>query len=303
MTTSRPAQAWAEVTGGDALGRGQQPALSWWLPEGSSVQHAYQVRTDDGFDTGRVESAVQSFVRVPVFDRSRRFAGAQVRAWTDRGESEWSDPVALESGLLGEADWTGRWIGVMEERREAPGSRGAWWVRTSFEVHPFGRSRLFITARACTRRSSTGSGSVTPAGGWSRLPARAGGPRRHTSRRPTLSPGSARTGGGSTRACTTRRWAMRLLRQDTPPSWLAMVDRGATTMWEEWERVDAGGVPHASLNHYRPGGGIMSASARHISPFGPIEVSWQWPVSVHIGALFMIANDSQSARTVKPSRS
>ena len=98
----RPSRVWAEIQGGDALGRGHQPALSWWLPEGSSVQHAYQVRTDDGFDTGRVESAVQSFVRVPVFDRSRRFAGAQVRVWTDRGESEWSDPVALESGLLGE---------------------------------------------------------------------------------------------------------------------------------------------------------------------------------------------------------
>ncbi|HEV2536396.1 MAG TPA: alpha-L-rhamnosidase N-terminal domain-containing protein, partial [Streptosporangiaceae bacterium] len=146
MTTSRPARTWAEVTGGDALGRGHQPALSWWLPEGSSVQHAYQVRTDDGFDTGRVESAVQSFVRVPVFDRSRRFAGARVRVWTDRGESAWSDPVALESGLLGEADWTARWIGVAQESRGAPGSRGAWWVRTSFEVHPFGRSRLYITA-------------------------------------------------------------------------------------------------------------------------------------------------------------
>ncbi|HEY2265004.1 MAG TPA: family 78 glycoside hydrolase catalytic domain, partial [Streptosporangiaceae bacterium] len=146
MTTSRPAQVWAEVTGGDALGRGQQPALSWWLPEGSSVQHAYQVRTDDGFDTGRVDAPAQSFVRVPVFDRSRRIAGAQVRVWTDLGESEWSDPVALESGLLGEDDWTARWIGVAEESRGAPGSRGAWWVRTRFEVHPFGRSRLYISA-------------------------------------------------------------------------------------------------------------------------------------------------------------
>lgn len=66
--------------------------------------------------------------------------------WTDQGESEWSDPVALESGLLGEGDWTARWIGVAEEPREAPGSRGAWWVRTSFEVAPFGRSRLYVTA-------------------------------------------------------------------------------------------------------------------------------------------------------------
>ena len=96
-----------------------------------------------------------------------------------------------------------------------------------------------------------------------------------------------------------------LLRQDTPPSWLTMVDRGATTTWEEWEGVSEHGVPHGSLNHYskgavatflhryvaglrstqpgyrtfevrpQPGGGITSASARHISPFGPIEVSWR----------------------------
>ena len=99
--------------------------------------------------------------------------------------------------------------------------------------------------------------------------------------------------------------AYELLLQDTPPSWLTMVDRGATTVWEEWEGVDGHGVPHASLNHYskgavaaflhryvaglrpvspgyrtfdvrpRPGGGITSATARHISPFGPIEVSWR----------------------------
>jgi alpha-L-rhamnosidase len=146
MTTSKPARAWAEITGGDALGRGQQPALCWWLPDGSSVQHAYQVRTGDGFDTGRVEDAAQAFVRVPVFDRSRRFAAARVKVWTDRGESEWSDPVVLESGLLAEDDWTARWIGVAEDDQGAPGSRGAFWVRTSFEVPPFGISRLYITA-------------------------------------------------------------------------------------------------------------------------------------------------------------
>jgi alpha-L-rhamnosidase len=99
--------------------------------------------------------------------------------------------------------------------------------------------------------------------------------------------------------------AYELLRQDTPPSWLTMIDRGATTMWEDWEGVDADGVPHMSLNHYskgavatflhryvaglrptapgyrtfevrpRPGGGITSATARHIGPFGPIDVAWR----------------------------
>ncbi len=76
-------------------------------------------------------------------------------------------------------------------------------------------------------------------------------------------------------------------------------------MWEEWDGVDEHGVPHGSLNHYskgavatflhryvaglrptapgyrtfevrpRPGGGITSATTRHVSPFGAIEVSWR----------------------------
>jgi alpha-L-rhamnosidase len=96
-----------------------------------------------------------------------------------------------------------------------------------------------------------------------------------------------------------------LLLQDSPPSWLAMVDRGATTVWEEWEGLDEDGVPHASLNHYskgavvsflhryvagidieepgyrrfrvepRPGGGITWAEAAHDSPYGRIGSSWR----------------------------
>ena len=97
--------------------------------------------------------------------------------------------------------------------------------------------------------------------------------------------------------------AYELLRQDTAPSWLTMVDRGATTLWEHWDGVDSRGVPHGSLNHYtkgavatflhryvaglrpaspgyrqfevrpRPGGGITWASARHHGPFGPIDLA------------------------------
>jgi alpha-L-rhamnosidase len=146
MTTTRPARVWAEVTGGDALGRGQQPALCWWLPEGSSVQHAYRLRTDDGYDTGRVEGAIQSFVRLPVFDRSRRSALAQVRVWTDMGGSAWSEPVRLESGLLAEQDWQARWIGVQEAERPEKGSRPAYWLRTLIDVPPAAEARLYLTA-------------------------------------------------------------------------------------------------------------------------------------------------------------
>ena len=44
-----------------------------------------------------------------------------------------------------------------------------------------------------------------------------------------------------------------LLLQDTAPSWLVMIDRGATTVWERWEGIDDDGVPHESLNHYSKG--------------------------------------------------
>jgi len=137
---------WAEIVGGDALGRGQEPALCWWLPDGASVQHAYRLRTDDGFDTGRVDGRAQSFVRLPVFDRSRRCAEAQVKVWTDLGESEWSEPVRVEAGLLKEADWSARWIGVPEDPRPAAGSRPAYWLRTTFDVPPLTAARLYITA-------------------------------------------------------------------------------------------------------------------------------------------------------------
>ncbi|HTQ92861.1 MAG TPA: family 78 glycoside hydrolase catalytic domain [Streptosporangiaceae bacterium] len=142
----KPARVWAEFVGGDALGRGHEPALCWWLPEGSSEQHAYRVRTDGGFDTGRVDRPDQSFVSVPVFDRSRRSAAARVKVWTDRGESDWSDPVQLEAGLLAEADWSARWIGVEEDDRPPKGSRPAYWFRTVIDVRDSGEARLYVTA-------------------------------------------------------------------------------------------------------------------------------------------------------------
>ena len=92
--------------------------------------------------------------------------------------------------------------------------------------------------------------------------------------------------------------AYTLLFQDTSPSWLAMIDHGATTIWERWD-------DRASLNHYskgavvsflhryvaglqivqpgyrrfrvapQPGGGITSARTFHESPHGRIDVAWQ----------------------------
>ncbi|MEU1161614.1 family 78 glycoside hydrolase catalytic domain [Streptomyces sp. NPDC005921] len=100
--------------------------------------------------------------------------------------------------------------------------------------------------------------------------------------------------------------AYRLLLRRGVPSWLGMLDRGATTVWEEWEGVDRKGNAHGSLNHYSkgavieflhrhvaglrqhpssagweyftvhpvPGGGLTAARLLHLSPRGPIEVGW-----------------------------
>jgi alpha-L-rhamnosidase len=97
-----------------------------------------------------------------------------------------------------------------------------------------------------------------------------------------------------------------LLFQDTPPSWLAMVARGATTVWEDWDGIGDDGRPKASLNHYskgavisflhtrvagiqlldehpayrhfriapQPGRNLSWAEAVHDSPYGRIESSW-----------------------------
>ncbi|MFJ3802493.1 family 78 glycoside hydrolase catalytic domain [Streptomyces sp. NPDC090088] len=47
--------------------------------------------------------------------------------------------------------------------------------------------------------------------------------------------------------------AYQVLLQRTYPSWLGMLDRGATTIWEDWDGVDDNGDAHASLNHYSKG--------------------------------------------------
>lgn len=101
--------------------------------------------------------------------------------------------------------------------------------------------------------------------------------------------------------------AYELLFQRSAPSWLHMIDKGATTVWEDWEGIDDGGVAHESLNHYSkgavirflhthtlglrqepestawesfviapvPGGGVTWANGHLDSPQGRIRVQWR----------------------------
>ena len=137
------------------------------------------------------------------------------------------------------------------------------------------------------------------------------------------------------------RVAYQLLCTDTMPSWLYMIDRGATTVWERWDGLDADGVPCESLNHYskgavitflhryvagirlldgapgyrrfeiepRPGGGITWAQARHDSPYGRIESAWRLnggelilALAVPPGTTAAVRLPDGSGRTVVPGR-
>ncbi|MBB5781775.1 hypothetical protein HD596_008531 [Nonomuraea jabiensis] len=101
--------------------------------------------------------------------------------------------------------------------------------------------------------------------------------------------------------------AYELLFQDSVPSWLAMIDRGATTIWEDWDAIAADGTPKSSQNHYskgavisflhryvagirprddapgyrhfdihpQPGGGLTSAEAQLDCPYGRITSRWR----------------------------
>lgn len=101
--------------------------------------------------------------------------------------------------------------------------------------------------------------------------------------------------------------AYELLFAGAMPSWLYMIDRGATTVWERWDGIREDGTPFESLNHYskgavisflhrhvagirliddepayrrfriepQPGGGITWAQAKHDSRYGRIECRWR----------------------------
>jgi alpha-L-rhamnosidase len=103
-----------------------------------------------------------------------------------------------------------------------------------------------------------------------------------------------------------RKLARDVLWQDSSPSWLYAVDRGATTIWEQWDAIKPNGdIGLASFNHYAFGcvddwlfrrlAGIRTAApgfrasviepdpqapldwveAHHDTPYGRLAVRWE----------------------------
>ena len=100
--------------------------------------------------------------------------------------------------------------------------------------------------------------------------------------------------------------AYRLLLQDTNPSWLYAIKKGATSIWETWDGIRPDGTVHDSMNHYAYGaicGWLLDsvcgfrlkagkltirpcphpslgyAKARWDSPVGLIESEWRYEAS------------------------
>jgi alpha-L-rhamnosidase len=124
------------------------PRLSWRLPDGVARQVAYRLRTDNGWDTGRVasdRSVLVPYAGPPL--RSAERVGWRVKVWTDVGECDWSAPVWFETGLLSREDWTAEWIEPREESTPAPGERPAYLMRTRLLIVEPGAVRLHVTAR------------------------------------------------------------------------------------------------------------------------------------------------------------
>jgi alpha-L-rhamnosidase len=100
-----------------------RPRLSWWLPPGASKQLAYRLRTKQ-WDSGRIQSDNNLLVELggPAL-RARQRMECAVKVWTELGESDWSDPIQWEMGLLDPDDWKARWIEPPEDGDLRPGKR------------------------------------------------------------------------------------------------------------------------------------------------------------------------------------
>ena len=129
------------------------PRLSWTPPAGAISQVAYRITASNGWDTGRVDSAEHVLVPYagPALGSRSRFEW-RVRTWTTDADSTetqsaWSEPMAVELGLLHAADWTAQWIGPDEQVVPAPGERPGYALHKTFTLDAAPESaRAYATA-------------------------------------------------------------------------------------------------------------------------------------------------------------
>jgi len=140
----------------EALGIGNpQPRLSWILNTDMQgwQQAGYEIEEYDTSgklidQTSRIESKQSILVPwpfAPLSSRERKLVCARV--WgTDGSKSDWSEPVAFETGLLSPSDWTARFISPTWDEDKNK-SNPAAYLRREFELRAGIKSaRLYITS-------------------------------------------------------------------------------------------------------------------------------------------------------------
>lgn len=142
-----PARLRVEHLESPPLGIGNRaPRLSWTLPLGTGRQDAYQLEFN-GKEQPQVKSDRSVLVPWPIAPlASRQEVTWRVRVWTDGGESEWSQPMTFETGLLDPSDWAAKWIEPSEEERPPSGQRPVYVLRREFALAEVAPARLYATA-------------------------------------------------------------------------------------------------------------------------------------------------------------
>ena len=140
----------------DTLGIGTpHPRLSWIVETDIQewYQSGYEIEEFDANDklisqTGRVESDKSILLAWPFEPlSSRKQVTIRARVWgTDGSESDWSESVVIETGLLSTSDWTARFISpTWDEDKDK--SNPAPYLRREFELRSGIKSaRLYITS-------------------------------------------------------------------------------------------------------------------------------------------------------------
>lgn len=140
----------------EALGVGTaRPRLSWLvdtsIPGWRQAAYAVEVTGDDGRPRGRTER-VESDESVLVpwpFDSlaSRERVVVRVRVWgADGSVSAWSEPRAVEAGLLDAADWTARFV-TPSWSEDTSQDQPCPFLRREFDLRaPPRKARLYVTA-------------------------------------------------------------------------------------------------------------------------------------------------------------
>jgi alpha-L-rhamnosidase len=140
----------------EAFGIGtDRPRLSWMVETESSGwrQAGYEIESYDTDGklrsrTGRVESDQSVLVAWPFAPlSSRERLTVRVRVWGADGQpSDWSEPSALEAGLLHPRDWTARFVAADWEE-DLTRAQVAPLLRREFDVRAGVRqARLYVTA-------------------------------------------------------------------------------------------------------------------------------------------------------------